>query len=452
MRKRLIVAVAFLVVALAAGAAATAVAQGQRFPDVPPDHYAYEAVEWAAEAGVTTGYTDGTFKPERPLIKRHAVVFMERYYDEILQAEESEEFTRADMMVLLKAINDGNFRDDTDEDGTDGDDGTTTRPFISLAAGYDHSCAIRADQTLACWGNGADGQTNAPAGQYTAVSAGERYSCAIRADDGTVDCWGRTDNGRTSPPEGEFTSILSATGTIRTTGEEICRLRPNAGGGMTCTPYKPSGAYTCGYRPSGAVECWGQDDYSEASPTGQYTSIALGIDHACGIATDKTVACWGKNTDSHGGDGFGTACHESSSFSHRSGECGAGRASPPAGQFTSVTAGQWHSCALGVTGVVACWGSNRKLGPRNREPLAGQANPPTGQFTAITAGVWHTCGIRADQTIACWGDNVEGQLNAPNGRFSAFTAGAYHTCGFRVDGTIACWGWNAHGQASPPVA
>ena len=85
---------------------ATAVAQSQRFPDVPTYHYAFEAVEWAAEVGVTAGYTDGTFKPHRPLIKHHAVVFIERFYDEILQAEESEDFTRADMMVLLKAIND----------------------------------------------------------------------------------------------------------------------------------------------------------------------------------------------------------------------------------------------------------------------------------------------------------------------------------------------------------
>ena len=104
-----------VIVALVAGAigalTATAVAQTQRFPDVPVDHYAFEAVEWAAEVGVTTGYPDGTFKPELPLSKRHAVVFMERYYDEILQAEESEDFTRGDMMVLLKAINDGNIDD-----------------------------------------------------------------------------------------------------------------------------------------------------------------------------------------------------------------------------------------------------------------------------------------------------------------------------------------------------
>ena len=98
--------IAFTCVAVLA-VGGTAIAQTvQRFSDVPPDHEAFEAVEWAAEAGLTTGYGDGTFKPERSLSKRHAVVFMERFYDDILGAEQSQDFTRGDMMKLLKAIND----------------------------------------------------------------------------------------------------------------------------------------------------------------------------------------------------------------------------------------------------------------------------------------------------------------------------------------------------------
>ena len=105
-------------------------AQSQRFPDVPADHYAYQAVEWAAEAGVTTGYDDGTFKPQRPLNKNHAVVFMQRYYDEILQAEQSDDFTRGDMMVLLKAINDGTLRNtDATTDTEPRQDGSANAPF-----------------------------------------------------------------------------------------------------------------------------------------------------------------------------------------------------------------------------------------------------------------------------------------------------------------------------------
>ena len=41
---------------------------------------------------------------------------MERYYDEILGADQSDDFTRGDMMVLLKAINDGTLRGETPQD------------------------------------------------------------------------------------------------------------------------------------------------------------------------------------------------------------------------------------------------------------------------------------------------------------------------------------------------
>ena len=117
---------------------ATAVAQSQRFPDVAADHYAFEAVGWAAEVGVTTGYTDGTFKPQRPLSKRHAVVFMERYYDEILGADESADFTRGDMMVLLKAINDGTLRgaDTTDDPAPDANGAAQSQRFPDVAADH----------------------------------------------------------------------------------------------------------------------------------------------------------------------------------------------------------------------------------------------------------------------------------------------------------------------------
>ena len=107
-----IVAIAALAVVAAASLAA---AEGQRFPDVPADHEAHAAIEWAAEVGITAGYDDGTFKPQRPLNRRHAVVFLERYYDEILRADQSEDFTRGDMMMLLKTINDANTTEEAEQ-------------------------------------------------------------------------------------------------------------------------------------------------------------------------------------------------------------------------------------------------------------------------------------------------------------------------------------------------
>ena len=80
---------------------AAAETQLQQFTDVAAGHSAYEAIEWAAETGVTKGYDDA-FKPDQALSRRHALVFMERYFNEILKADKSEDFTRADMMILLK--------------------------------------------------------------------------------------------------------------------------------------------------------------------------------------------------------------------------------------------------------------------------------------------------------------------------------------------------------------
>ena len=96
--------IAAVAVAVLATAGTVAAQSPQRFSDVPASHPAHEAIEWAAVVGLTTGYEDGTFRPGVALSKRHAVVFMERFYDQILEAEESEGFTRADMMVLLKEM------------------------------------------------------------------------------------------------------------------------------------------------------------------------------------------------------------------------------------------------------------------------------------------------------------------------------------------------------------
>lgn len=82
--------------------------------------------------------------------------------------------------------------------------------FRALVAGKYHTCAIRADGTLGCWGAGETnvcgnddidcGQSLPPEGQFEQVSVGLVHSCAMRADR-TVTCWGYDGEGRTTPPE-----------------------------------------------------------------------------------------------------------------------------------------------------------------------------------------------------------------------------------------------------------
>ena len=48
------------------------------FKDVAKTDLGYQAVVWAQKAGVTTGYDDGTFRPNKPVIRSHMALFMYR--------------------------------------------------------------------------------------------------------------------------------------------------------------------------------------------------------------------------------------------------------------------------------------------------------------------------------------------------------------------------------------
>ena len=397
-------------------------AQSQRFPDVPADHYASEAVEWAAAAGVTTGYNDGTFKPQRPLNKRHAVVFMERYYDEILQADQSEDFTRGDMMVLLKAINDGTLRDTATTSGAGA--------YKAVAIGSGHSCAIATDHTIVCWGNNDAGQADAPSGTFEAVTAGSEHTCGLRSD-GTIACWGYNRDGQSDAPSGSFTAVTAGsehTCGLRSDGTIVCWGRNKLGQADA-----PSGVFkavtaggsfvsghSCGLHSDGTVTCWGDSSDGQAdAPSGRFEAVTAGGSHTCGLHSDGTVVCWGRNK--------------------------LGQADAPSGSFTAVTAGSEHTCGLHSDGTISCWGDN----------YYGQSEPPAGRFSALGAGYEYSCALRAaDMTIACWG-NEQRSLSlpeAPEGRFSAVSmSDHWNACGLRTDKTIACWGRNDSGQSEPPA-
>ena len=119
-----------------------------------------------------------------------------------------------------------------------------------------------------------------------------------------------------------------------------------------------------------------------------------------------------------------------------------GQATPPDGEFASVSAGYRHTCGVRTDGTVECWGSNR----------FGRATPPDGEFASVSAGDFHTCGVRTDGTVECWGSNGSGRATPPDGEFASVSAGKTHTCGVRTDGTVFCWGWDGYGQATPSKA
>jgi hypothetical protein len=254
----------------------------------------------------------------------------------------------------------------------------------SVDAGEFHSCGVKTDATLACWGSNSNGQLNGiPSGTFTSVSAGVFHSCGVKTD-GTLACWGDNDFGQLNGiPSGTFTSVSAG------------------------------GFHSCGVKADGTLACWGDNFNGQLNaPSGTFTSVSAGDFYSCGVKTDATLACWGDNT-----------------FGQLNGI--------PSGTFTSVSAYHVHSCGVKTDGTLACWGDNSN----------GQLNAPSGTFTSVSAGHLHSCGVKTDATLACWGNNDFGQLNGiPSGTFTSVSAGGFHSCGVKTDGTLACWGRNVEGQ------
>ena len=66
--------------------------------------------------------------------------------------------------------------------------------FVSVSVGHSHSCGLRDDGFVACWGNDTEGSATPPEGAFASVSAGVFHTCGVR-NDSTVACLGQGHRG-----------------------------------------------------------------------------------------------------------------------------------------------------------------------------------------------------------------------------------------------------------------
>ena len=344
-------------------------------PSAPPHSFGdvvaawqQDSVSWMAHTGITTGTSPTTFAPDETLTRAQLVTFLYRYQNEpdvtINTATPNCDPT-ADVAEDLADVAEGGFK--------------------AVSAGWSHSCGIRADDTIICWGSIWNGKADAPAGGFKAVSAGVEHSCGIRTDN-TITCWGRNDVGQAYAPAGSFRTVsagLKHSCGIRTDNTITCWGDNWAGqadapeGGFKAV--SAGFGHSCGLRTDDTIICSGYNHYGQVdAPTGRFKAVSVGWFYSCGLRTDNTITCWGYNEH--------------------------GQANAPAGSFKTVSAARFHSCGLGTDNTITCWGRNDD----------GQADTPAGDFKAVSAGGNHSCGLRTDNTITCWGSNFVGEADAPN--------------------------------------
>ncbi len=196
------------------------------------------------------------------------------------------------------------------------------RPGGSVSPDVDwgYSCGVRLDASLECWGDsdtirplwdppepGERPQVlYPPEGEYEQVGVGEYFACALRVG-GKVDCWGRAYGNRFAPEEkreaGEraWGSFFYTYGDPLPAEEPPERLRPypygkeGEPGVPPFTSISVGLRHACGFRSDGILECW-SDDAVETyrSFPDYYTYVDAGYhDHACAVRkADGGVDCW----------------------------------------------------------------------------------------------------------------------------------------------------------------
>jgi hypothetical protein len=92
-----------VVLALTVVLAAPASARATPFADVPPDHWAGEAIQTLAADGVIDGYPDGGFKGDRPISRDEMAAIVARVVAKI-DAEGAQTATGADLDTLQTSV------------------------------------------------------------------------------------------------------------------------------------------------------------------------------------------------------------------------------------------------------------------------------------------------------------------------------------------------------------
>jgi alpha-tubulin suppressor-like RCC1 family protein len=381
-----------------------------------------------------------------------------------------------------------------------------------VSAGTAFACALVNADTKnkpVCWGDNSTGElgagmTDAKSSIRTAVSgipsasaldAGNGFACAIPAGSNTPQCWGHNLDGEL----GNGTTVDSSTPVTvsgLTTAAGI-----NAGGASDGTER----GVTCAATTDQKVSCWGRNANGElgnntttdsstpvavqnntnpdfttdptlAVLTG-VTSVVTGGSHACALATDTTVWCWGANGNGELGDN--TTTDRSYGVHVQKDDSDTSNDNPLTG-VVALAAGTSYTCALLNTGEVRCWGadSEGQLGdgggsdsskPVGVSGIDGSDNDHAAQ--AITAGDNHACAVLDNGALVCWGDNGDGQLGDGSTSGSAtptqvanmgptdssvpaqflpiirsISASRNNTCAVLVDTSVYCWGDNSRDQ------
>ena len=288
-----------------------------------------------------------------------------------------------------------------------------------IATGMNHSCGIKSNDTLWCWGDNTYGQLgidyfmpkSTPTQEYKhftdwkQVAVGYKHTVAIRKN-GTLWSWGNNAQGQLG------------------TGDTVSKRIPT----------------------------------QESTHSILWQSVSAGMNHTLAIkkahfpSMDRTLFGWGSNL--YGQLGVGDTDPRNSPTQEATGST----------HWLSVSTSGSHTLALKTDHTLFAWGfnANGQLGVGDTDPRNSPTQEVTGgtHWVQITAGSSHSVAITDAGLLYAWGWNARGQLGVNDtsrrltptreathaSNWAHASAGGNHTLAVKTNGQLFAWGVNNHGE------
>lgn len=257
------------------------------------------------------------------------------------------------------------------------------------------------------------------------VSTRTTHTCAIK-EDGTLWCWGDNEGGELG--DGSYNSK---------------NIPERIGSESNWLVVSVGSAHTCALKEDRTLWCWGinepvwkitnQNNNIPLQLEGNWFSVSAGLGHTCGIKSDNTLWCWGDNFWGQIGDGTGGSFESNKNIPVNIGNNS---------KWKSISAGGSQTCAIKIDGTLWCWGINifgqLGNGTYDNSPLPVQAGTDT-DWTMVSTFTTDTCGIKTDKTLWCWGGN-EGKIPKliSKEEWLGVSTGEWKYCGVKIDNTLWC--------------
>jgi alpha-tubulin suppressor-like RCC1 family protein len=239
-------------------------------------------------------------------------------------------------------------------------------PAAAVSARFSHSCALLKNATLYCWGQNAEGQlgqddpgvspddptqadgllpVSVGGAEWIDVATGDGHTCAVRLD-GALFCWGRNSSHQLGPD-----SRIQIRAPIQV-DTALDWLDVDAGQ-----------QHTFAVKRDGTVYAWGENvarasdegfplgiDVDELDePTlvelerGGTAVVSTSVFHTCSVSDGGELDCWGRNAEGQLGTGDIELRREPT---------------PIATGIATVSTSWFTTCVINVEGAVLCTGKN----------------------------------------------------------------------------------------------